>query len=348
MAEGMYGANTDELRWLGDTFKGHAEDLDACLARAHAQVDAVDWLGDDAIGFKEVFSEFVNATRGTLVEQLSSRNEELFAQAEAQDEASAARGGGSTREGAQASASPFAPVSLQASLANSLFGDFDPIDWVLGTAEQIGQWTWDHIGVPVVNGLASIAQAALDNPFSTVETLIGMGVIALGASGTAVGVIMVPTGLVTAGGGTVAGAVTVDLSIALMATGAGMVAHGGNEILNDAVDNPQQVAKPSETQTYKPSGSADQPARPASDVLGEMPAGKNAGVRTVPDDAALQRSFDEMARGGEVFRRPGYPGEWVRTADGTEIGLRSTSKSGGRTIDVRHPDGTVEKVHIEP
>lgn len=77
-----------------------------------------------------------------------------------------------------------------------------------------------------------------------------------------------------------------------------------------------------------------------------MPPGKSKGVKTVGSDTELQTAFDDMARGGEVFRRPGYKGEWVRQPDGTEIGLRPDSASGGRTIDVIHPDGSKAKVHI--
>ncbi|WP_246957433.1 hypothetical protein [Brachybacterium sp. Marseille-Q7125] len=45
--------------------------------------------------------------------------------------------------------------------------DFDPLDWVLGTAEEAAGWTWDNIGVPVVNGIASFGQAMIDNPLAT-------------------------------------------------------------------------------------------------------------------------------------------------------------------------------------
>lgn len=33
--------------------------------------------------------------------------------------------------------------------------------------------------------------------------------------------------------------------------------------------------------------------------------------------------------------------------DGVRVGLRDASKSGGRTIDIRYPDGTTGEIHIE-
>ena len=41
-----------------------------------------------------------------------------------------------------------------------------------------------------------------------------------------------------------------------------------------------------------------------------------------------------------------YPGKFVELPDGTQVGLRSASRSGGATIDVFKPDGTYIKVHL--
>ncbi len=43
---------------------------------------------------------------------------------------------------------------------------------------------------------------------------------------------------------------------------------------------------------------------------------------------------------------PGYPGKWVELRDGTRVGIREGSKSGGAAIDIRRPDGSIQKVHI--
>lgn len=223
--------------------------------------------------------------------------------------------------------------------------DFDPLDWLIGTAEEGLGWTWDNIGVPVVNGLASFGQAMIDNPDATAMMLLGLGTMAVGAAGEGVGIALLPTGAVSFGGGTVAGGAIMIGSAEIIAAGATVTALGGGILLSEAIGNPQTPATARQPQTYQPS-SGSGPPRPPRDVLGEMPAGNNAGVRTVGSDAELQTAYDQMARGGQVIRRPGYRGEWGRQPDGTEIGLRESSRSGGRTIDVRHPDGSTEKVHI--
>ena len=53
-----------------------------------------------------------------------------------------------------------------------------------------------------------------------------------------------------------------------------------------------------------------------------------------------------LSRGGTTIEVPGYNGSWVKLNDGTRIGLRDASKSGGRAIDIKMPDGTSRKVHI--
>jgi hypothetical protein len=37
----------------------------------------------------------------------------------------------------------------------------------------------------------------------------------------------------------------------------------------------------------------------------------------------------------------------IERSDGTQIGIRGSSSSGGATIDVRLPDGTMQKIHIQ-
>lgn len=224
--------------------------------------------------------------------------------------------------------------------------DFDPVDWALGTAKQAIGWTWDSIGVPVINSVASVGRAMIDNPGATALTLGRLALMGLGATGEGIGIALLPTGLVTAGGGTAAGAGVMIGSTELIVAGGAMATAGGMILLNEAAQNPQEVVHGSEPQTYRPSSGGGEPPRPARDVTGELPAGKSPGVKTVETDSQLQSTYDQMARGGEVISRPGYKGEWVRQPDGTEIGLREGSKSGGRTIDIRYPDGSTQKVHI--
>lgn len=83
-------------------------------------------------------------------------------------------------------------------------------------------------------------------------------------------------------------------------------------------------------------------------ILDALPRGKQGTVRTVESDAALQALFDQLSAGGTALSRPSYDGQWYRLDDGCEVGLRNSSVSGGRTIDVRSADGTARwKVHIE-
>jgi hypothetical protein len=82
------------------------------------------------------------------------------------------------------------------------------------------------------------------------------------------------------------------------------------------------------------------------DVLGRLPKGRQPSVRTVGSEAELQRVYDELAHGGTSIEVPGYKGSWVERPDGIRVGLREISKSGGRTIDIRMPDGKTWKVHI--
>lgn len=51
------------------------------------------------------------------------------------------------------------------------------------------------------------------------------------------------------------------------------------------------------------------------------------------------------ARGGDVIESS-YPGKLVRLSDGTTIGIRPTSTSGGPTIDIKLPSGEILKIHV--
>jgi hypothetical protein len=77
-----------------------------------------------------------------------------------------------------------------------------------------------------------------------------------------------------------------------------------------------------------------------------LPKGRSSGVRTVGTDSELGDLYGTLSRGGTPVEVPGYKGSWVELPDGTRVGLREASKSGGRTIDIKLPDGTVQKVHV--
>lgn len=83
-----------------------------------------------------------------------------------------------------------------------------------------------------------------------------------------------------------------------------------------------------------------------SSILDSLPRGRQSNVRTVESDADLQDLFDLFSAGGTPVSRPSYDGQWYQLEDGCQVGIRNDSNSGGRTIDVRSPDGRIWKVHI--
>lgn len=93
--------------------------------------------------------------------------------------------------------------------------------------------------------------------------------------------------------------------------------------------------------------SADEALAGVDDVLGGLSKGRSGGVRTVGSDAELGEVYGTLTRGGTPIDVPGYKGTWIERSDGIRVGLRDASKSGGRTIDIRYPDGTIRKVHIQ-
>jgi hypothetical protein len=82
-----------------------------------------------------------------------------------------------------------------------------------------------------------------------------------------------------------------------------------------------------------------------------LPPGKSPGVRVVGSEQNLDDLFNDLTQGGTEFTPPSYSGIGVVLPDGTWIGIRPDSSSGGTgdtTIDIRYPDGTTAKVHIDP
>jgi hypothetical protein len=75
--------------------------------------------------------------------------------------------------------------------------------------------------------------------------------------------------------------------------------------------------------------------------------GASPKVREVDSPQEVRGIYEEITTGSEPVEDVGsYKGEKRRLPDGTEIGVRDESKSGGVTIDITSPKGTRVKVHL--
>ena len=168
--------------------------------------------------------------------------------------------------------------------------------------------------------------------------LAGTAGIVVGGGGEVLG-----TGLDATGAGTVVG-------LPLNVASAGLIAAGGTLAITSANQLSSDLNRMSaESQSEGSSGGAEDEAADAASIdtdLSELDAGRSPGVRVVDSEEELDAIFDRWSRGGEEIEKPSYAGKYVRLSDGTEVGMRSTSKSGGPTIDVRRPDGTTARVHV--
>jgi RHS repeat-associated protein len=104
---------------------------------------------------------------------------------------------------------------------------------------------------------------------------------------------------------------------------------------------------------YVAAGSADIIVHNAScvpDWLGDfagLARGRQSHVGMVGSEAELRAFFDKWTKGGESL--PGFGPkipERYKLPDGTEFQWRTASKSGGATIDIKMPDGSILKVHV--
>jgi RHS repeat-associated protein len=82
-------------------------------------------------------------------------------------------------------------------------------------------------------------------------------------------------------------------------------------------------------------------------VLDDLPGktGKTGPIKEVPNAEALDDLFDSL--GGKTVNPGRYPGIVKELPDGTIIRRRSSSKSGGPTLDITMPDGKIIKVHTK-
>ncbi|QEN15458.1 hypothetical protein ACRDU6_24700 [Mycolicibacterium sp. ELW1] len=78
-----------------------------------------------------------------------------------------------------------------------------------------------------------------------------------------------------------------------------------------------------------------------------LPPGKNRGVKVLPNAAAVEALYAELTKNGKQLPSGTYKGEWQVLPDGTKIGFRPDSKSGGPTVEIWNPDGSkMWDVHV--
>jgi hypothetical protein len=80
-------------------------------------------------------------------------------------------------------------------------------------------------------------------------------------------------------------------------------------------------------------------------VLSRLRPGRRAPHLEVDGPHDVANVWAELSVGGRPIASR-YPGEQVVLGDGTEVGYRTASKSGGPTVDIVRPDGTRIKVHV--
>jgi hypothetical protein len=74
--------------------------------------------------------------------------------------------------------------------------------------------------------------------------------------------------------------------------------------------------------------------------------GKEPGIKEVWDAGSVKRMWDWLTRNAAEIQKPRYDGAVRVLPDGTEIGLRQSSKGWGDTIDVWYPDASEDrKIH---
>lgn len=87
--------------------------------------------------------------------------------------------------------------------------------------------------------------------------------------------------------------------------------------------------------------------RSVDDVLEGLPRGKQSWVRMVPDESSLTLKFNELTEGGTPTTWKNFDGTVIERGDGVQVGLRSYSRSDGGAIDIRMPDGSQIRIHVD-
>ncbi len=187
-----------------------------------------------------------------------------------------------------------------------------------------------------------------------VGTGLGIGAVVVG---TAACIVLEPCGLVEAGGVALAsGALVLGGGVTIAAETGGVVAGGavvGGLIggVSAAVSSANGGSSGhSSGGSSGRSSSSSSHSNPAStecidDVLSKLRTGRTPPNLEVDTPEEMRQVFADISRDG-IPVQSGYPGKFVELQDGTKVGFRESSRSGGETIDIFKADGTHVKVHL--
>lgn len=188
------------------------------------------------------------------------------------------------------------------------------------------------------NAGASLGNALLGHPGNVAAMLGGgalAGISAIGVAGS--------VGATATGVGAPVGVPLGAASTAGVAAGAAIAGLAAADTVQHAVTDdrvaPFTVATDADAEEVTP-------LPPASRIPTVGEEGRNPGVRTLATEQEIEDLYDELAADGTPVSWNSYPGPAVRLPDGTEIGLRGQSQSGGTTMDARLPSGERWKVHL--
>jgi hypothetical protein len=131
---------------------------------------------------------------------------------------------------------------------------------------------------------------------------------------------------------------------ALDATGAGAVIGVPANVVSAAAIGAGVTGVSSDSGGGGGSGSADSPV---DGTLSSLRSGRTPPNLEVHNAEDLEQVWQKLGGGsGTPVEGTGYPGQLEQLSDGTRIGMRSGSKSGGPTIDVWQPGKPYVKVHL--
>jgi hypothetical protein len=108
-----------------------------------------------------------------------------------------------------------------------------------------------------------------------------------------------------------------------------------------------ELQRPTSLAVQVPGGSAPKSgAETVKKALSGLRHGRSPHVFEVDTPDQMTKLFEELSRGGKPITPSRYRGTMVELSDGTTVGMRTTSKSGGPTIDIKTPDNVEIKVHL--